>query len=192
MEKQSEILRQVDEYIEKYPEEKLRIEPFKKFVSSFDGDDLIDRQNFVGHLTASAFILNLEMNALLLLKHKALERWLQPGGHIDATDVSIIEAAFREAVEETGIERTNLALLDIAIFDIDSHSIPANEKKKEPAHVHHDIRFLLKCKVSNEVLFDETESTAAQWVSFSELRNNVDFKNVVVKVMKEIKCKISI
>jgi 8-oxo-dGTP pyrophosphatase MutT (NUDIX family) len=187
MENQSEIIEQARLYLERYRSEKTRIDPFIQFVRSFDGVELIDRKNFVGHLTASAFIVNQKKNSLLLLKHKALQRWLQPGGHIDATDKSIIDAAFREASEETRLVKSSLKLLTPFIFDIDSHAIPANQKKQEPAHVHHDVRFLFLCDVSGDILFDEAESTGAQWVRFAELADNGNLKNVAQKVIEELK-----
>lgn len=180
----TEILELVGQYLELFPFEATRIEPFTSFVNTFEGYDLIDRKNFVGHLTASAFIINPQKDALLLLKHKALNRWLQPGGHIDRTDKSMLNAALREAQEETGIETSDLHPVFNTVFDIDSHAIPDNMKKHEPAHVHHDARFLFLCKQQASVSINTLESTAAKWVEISSLREDADFHNVVQKIIE--------
>src|SRR5437762_10909961 len=41
-----------------------------------------------GHFTASAFVLSPDYDEVLLIFHKKLGRWLQPGGHVDAGDAS--------------------------------------------------------------------------------------------------------
>ena len=51
--------------------------------------------------TASVFIVH--EGKVLLHLHKKLGKWLQPGGHIEL-DEGPIEAAIREAKEETGLD----------------------------------------------------------------------------------------
>jgi ADP-ribose pyrophosphatase YjhB (NUDIX family) len=53
--------------------------------------------------TASAFIVH--DNKVLLVMHKKLGTWLQPGGHIEL-DEDPNEAVMREAKEETGLDIT--------------------------------------------------------------------------------------
>lgn len=45
--------------------------------------DIFSRKNMVGHITASGLILNEDASQTLLVGHKNLNKWLQPGGHID-------------------------------------------------------------------------------------------------------------
>jgi 8-oxo-dGTP pyrophosphatase MutT (NUDIX family) len=182
MENRQDLLRQINEYIGRFPAEAERVEPIKDFVRRFDGRDLYDRKNFAGHLTASAFVIHATSDKLLLLQHKFLKRWLQPGGHIDVTDHAIIESARREVQEETGISASALELIDEAVFDFDSHKIPANPKKHELEHYHHDVRYLFKLSHDAAINIADDESTDFRWVPFTELKNSVDFANVVEKV----------
>ena len=91
------------------------------------------------HITGSAIVARPDGSAFLMVFHRRLQRWLQPGGHVEPEDPSVRETALREAREETG-----LAALSIAnggrIIDLDVHPIPATPKR--PAHVHHDLRYL--------------------------------------------------
>jgi 8-oxo-dGTP pyrophosphatase MutT (NUDIX family) len=175
MESKEEIVGLVDTYLEDFPNEKERVSQLVRFLDEHTEDALIDRKNFRGHITTSAFILNENAASILLLQHKSLNRWLQPGGHVDRTDTSLKAAALREAIEETGLITGNLELLSPNIFDVDSHHIPENTRKQEPAHVHHDIRFLFKCANSQSVNISEEESTDSKWIPFVQLQDNQDF-----------------
>ena len=66
-------------YTARYPDERAAMEPFVRYVASFDTPALYDRKNFVGHLTAGALIVSRQTGCVLLLKHKQLGKWLQPG-----------------------------------------------------------------------------------------------------------------
>lgn len=89
-----------------------------------------------GHFTASALVISRDAGQVLLIHHPTLSLWLQPGGHIEPEDPSLVEAARREVREETGLEAT----IAPTCFDLDIHEIPA--RGTAPAHLHHDIRFL--------------------------------------------------
>ena len=112
----------------------------RRFVAA--PEDPFTRENAVGHVTASAVVARPGGEAFLLVFHRKLGRWLQPGGHVEHSDASAFDAALREASEETGIRATGFeAPLGGTIFDVDVHEIPA--RKSEPAHQHFDVRYLL-------------------------------------------------
>jgi 8-oxo-dGTP pyrophosphatase MutT (NUDIX family) len=102
--------------------------------------DPFDRRIREGHLTGSAIIVSAEGTRTLLLHHRKLDRWLQPGGHVEDGDASVFDAALREACEETGLADFS-APLGAAILDLDVHAIPASGA--DPPHFHYDVRFLL-------------------------------------------------
>ena len=130
MNTKAEIQTMLAAYTARYPDERAAMEPFVRYVASFDAPALYDRKNFVGHLTAGALIVSRQTGCVLLLKHKQLGKWLQPGGHVEASDASVLDAAFREAREETGIGRDRLELLAPSgsllpvPADADGHYIP--------------------------------------------------------------------
>ena len=69
---------------------------------------MFDRKNFVGHITGSAIIFDYKNSKVLLIKHIILQRWLQPGGHIEKTDASILDGVYREIFEETNIAKDDI------------------------------------------------------------------------------------
>lgn len=121
------------------------------------------RDNVAGHVTASAWILNAACTHALLLHHRKLNRWLQPGGHIEASDTSAYAAACREAREETGVASD--ITHDDTLFDVDVHPIPA--RAHENAHLHYDLRYCIIVAESHVTLSDE--SLGARWLAIEQL-----------------------
>lgn len=120
------------------------------------------RQFEPGHLTASGFVLSPEADALLLVFHKKLKIWVQPGGHVEPADQSLLEAARREVLEEVGL---SLSAAPAAVFDLDVHGIPA--RKDEPAHEHFDVRYCFRSPTRD---FVRTEEVAdVRWVPLAKL-----------------------
>src|SRR5207237_3914058 len=102
-------------------------------------DDAHLRSQLEGHLTGSAFVLDASFERVLLLHHRRLDRWLQPGGHGEGeTDIRMV--ALREVEEETNLHKALLQPFpDSRILDVDAHRIPA--RPGEPEHLHLDLRY---------------------------------------------------
>jgi 8-oxo-dGTP pyrophosphatase MutT (NUDIX family) len=65
--------------------------------------DGLDRSCRAGHVTASAFVVDIWSRRAAIVNHGLAGRWLQPGGHLEAGDADVSAAAAREALEETGL-----------------------------------------------------------------------------------------
>jgi 8-oxo-dGTP pyrophosphatase MutT (NUDIX family) len=125
--------------------------------------DAFERTSRAGHVTGSAWIVDRAGTAAVLLHHRKLGMWLQPGGHADgARDVRAV--ALREAREETGL--TSLVLATPDIYDIDVHAIPA--RGDEPAHAHYDVRFAFYAERA-EAPRANSESHAIAWIPFRDI-----------------------
>jgi len=136
--------------------------------------DPFARANPKGHVTASAVIGRPDGSEFLLVHHRKLARWLQPGGHTESSDASAFDAALREAREETGISRFDTPL-GRTILDVDVHAIPAH--RREPAHSHFDVRYLLTSTEAarEHVASAEDPDRPMRWVSLEGARAlNVD------------------
>jgi 8-oxo-dGTP pyrophosphatase MutT (NUDIX family) len=137
------------------------LERTRDFVSR--NPECFARSLEAGHVTGSAWILDRERSHALLVHHRKLGRWLQPGGHADG-DWDVLAVARREAHEETGL--ADIVTLDEAIFDVDVHRIPA--RAGEPEHWHYDVRFLLGA--SREApLAASAETSGVAWVALGEV-----------------------
>lgn len=115
-----------------------------------------------GHLTATACVLHPGREAVLLVHHGRLDRWLLPGGHIERhLDASVIEAAQREAQEETGVQ---ISRSTPSLVGIDVHGIPA--RKKEPFHLHHDL--IISFTAESDRLLASEEVRQVAWCALSD------------------------
>ena len=126
-----------------------------------------DRAILEGHLTGSAITVSADGSRVLLLHHRKLDRWLQPGGHGDPGETTGEEVALREAFEETGIEGLALHPSAPRPLDVDVHDIPA--RAGEPAHEHLDLRYLVAAPAGAAVAPDLAELHEVRWVPWDEV-----------------------
>jgi 8-oxo-dGTP pyrophosphatase MutT (NUDIX family) len=126
-----------------------------------------DRTLRVGHLTGSAIVVSASADRVLLLHHRKLGLWLQPGGHGEAGEATGEAVALREAGEETGMRGLALHPGAPRPLDVDIHAIPAHEN--EPAHEHLDLRYLVIAPDSSLAVHDPAESHAIRWFTWPEV-----------------------
>lgn len=131
-----------------------------RFVNTHE--DCFERSQLLGHITGSAWIIDLDGSHTLLTHHRKLDRWLQLGGHSDG-DPDTLAVALREGQEESGLSTLNP--VSEAIFDVDVHLIPA--RKKEPAHYHYDVRFLLQADRHTPLVIS-AESKELTWIPLAQ------------------------
>lgn len=145
--------------------------------------DAFERSLLIGHVTGSAWIVSPDRHQTLLIHHRKLDRWLQPGGHADG-DPAVAAVALREAQEETGLSSLRLVFPDgdssqqlssPPIFDVDVHLIPA--WKDVPEHLHYDIRFLVEAD-PNEPLGVSGEIKNIRWFTLKEATDYADSESI--------------
>lgn len=146
-------------YLGKHPEEKPELGAALDLLDA--GADLTSRKEFRGHATAGAILAGPD-GGILHIHHAATGKWLLPGGHVEASDETLRDAARRELAEETGIRADSVTPAGDGPLHIDVHPIPANDAKDEPAHHHIDFRFLFRSTADVGRLQSE-EVTAAAW-----------------------------
>ena len=134
-----------------------------RFLSLLEeGSIAFVRERLQGHLTASGWTVDSGRSRVLLVHHRKLDKWLQPGGHADGEE-KLTEVARKEVLEETGLETRLLA--GGSILDLDIHRIPA--RGEVPEHEHFDVRYLLEA-VGQEPAGNH-ESHQVRWVPLEEI-----------------------
>jgi len=174
----NELTKLIIDYLDKYPDDEHAL----KTIDFLGNNELFwQRKNLLGHITASAWVINQDKNKALLTHHIELDKWFQLGGHIEYADKNIYDAAKRELEEESGLQ--DFRLESSKIFDIDVHQIPIS-KKGVPAHYHYDIRLLFVADENKKIKCQATESNAVQWLHFNEIKSKTNEYSVLRMIEK--------
>jgi 8-oxo-dGTP pyrophosphatase MutT (NUDIX family) len=134
--------------------------------------DVLSRSNMMGHVTTSMLVVDPDERKVLLIAHGIYLDWTPPGGHYEP-GMSLWSSAAREVLEETGVITRPVDWHGIGSserpVDIDTHPIPANSKKAEGDHVHHDFTFVGLASSLSPLIAQEEEVNGVKWVPFDEL-----------------------
>ena len=91
-------------YLEQHPKEKETVNQVIRFMHCYDR--CFDRDNWYGHFTGSAWIIDQSRDWVLMTNHRQLDMWLQLGGHADGNE-DLLAVALKEAREESGLTKFN-------------------------------------------------------------------------------------
>ena len=110
----------------------------ERFLANFDALSApLDQESDPIHVTGSGIVVG--QRGVVLLEHKRLGIWLQPGGHIDP-DETPWDAALRGSSEETGLDVSFAGPIDAdgvpELIHVDVH-------EGGRGHTHLDLRYLI-------------------------------------------------
>jgi 8-oxo-dGTP pyrophosphatase MutT (NUDIX family) len=114
------------------------------------------------HVTGSGVVVG--PRGTILVKHRRLHRWLQPGGHIEPGENPEV-AAVRECIEETGLPVAHPSEGPVLIH-VDVH-------EAAKGHTHLDVRYLLVAP-DEDPDPPEGESQEIRWFSWDEAEATAD------------------
>ncbi|QEP43226.1 NUDIX domain-containing protein [Ectothiorhodospiraceae bacterium BW-2] len=134
-----QLLTLLSHYTTRFMDEAAFVKNTLDFVQQHE--NCFDRELQIGHVTGSAWVVSRDRQQVLLLHHKKLDQWFQPGGHADG-EADIVHVALKETAEESGLPEEAIHLVSDALFDVDIHTIAAN--LHDNRHLHFDIRFLVE------------------------------------------------
>ena len=126
------------------------------------------RECVPGHVTGSALVLDHTGSQALLTLHPRFGRWLQLGGHCEATDADIVAAALREATEESGIADLTI---DPELAALHVH--PVTCSLGVPTR-HLDMQFIVRAPENAEIAVSD-ESLDLRWWPLDALPEDCDF-----------------
>lgn len=133
----------------------------REVLAAVDADlQILVRSARPGHLTGSGLVVDAAGEQFVLIHHRKLQIWVQPGGHADG-EANLARVALDECTEETGIEGLRVAAPAI---DVDIHRV---EPPHEDPHLHYDVRFLVVAPPGAALQLNH-ESTDGRWVPWGE------------------------
>lgn len=139
-------------------------------------DDGVWRSCVPAHLTASALVMSEGRDEVLLVLHTKAGLWLQPGGHCEPEDPTLLAAALREATEETGIGGLALSAAPVRL---DRHAAPCR-----PGVVDHhlDVQYLAIAP-PQAIPRSSAETLAVAWFRCDDLPEPADVERLVVAAL---------
>ena len=132
------------------------------------GEDVSTRDNLVGHLTASAWVVNPERTKVLMAYHKLYNSWAWLGGHADG-DWDLGRVAEKEAREESGIHTLKALSPDpisLEILTVDGHE---KKGKYVPCHLHLNVTYLFEAVEAQDLACKPDENTGVAWLEMEKL-----------------------
>lgn len=109
------------------------------------------------HFTASTIVLTPDLTQVALTLHGKAKRWFQFGGHFEAGDASVSEAALREAREESGLEELDLI---VELLTIDAHELGSAFGH---CAEHLDLRFVAVAPSPEQLVRSDESDDVAWW-----------------------------
>lgn len=140
------------------PDQRSLAQEYREFLDSHE--DGVWRYCRVGHITASALVIEEQGRGVLLTLHPKVGRWLQLGGHLEPADASVLRGAVREVREESGIASGRISSLPVRL---DRHDVPCgrDDDGRVLASVHWDMQFVVVVpNAIPPVISDESDDLA--------------------------------
>lgn len=173
-----DLIRRLETYKTTFMEEAAMVKRTLHFIQTHE--NCFDRNLMHGHVSASSWVLNPARTRTLMLHHRKLNRWFQPGGHAD-NDPDILQVALKETSEESGIDLKHIKLVSENIFDVDIHTIYPS--KHDQRHIHYDIRFLLEIDDQLPVP-GNSESHQIGWIPLRQVNRYNNLRSLYRMVRK--------
>lgn len=131
-------------------------------------EDISIRENLIGHLTASAWVVTPDRKKVLMAYHKLYDSWAWLGGHADG-DWDLCRVAEKETREESGISR--LRLVSEPPISLEILTVTGHEKKGKyvPSHLHLNLTYLFEAEPDQTLSCKPDENTGVAWLDMEKL-----------------------
>lgn len=121
------------------------------------------------HFCVSCYVYDESTQKFLMVKHKKLGKWVQPGGHIEQNE-DPEEACVREVWEETGI---SIKLKGERFIREEDYIRPLALQRNEitSEHIHIDFVYLANAVGNCNIIPNLEENEAVEWFTLQEIQN---------------------
>ena len=179
--------KEIESYLPYNCEEEKDKEIMLKYMDTFD--DVLTRNNEIGHFTSSCWIVNKEKTKVLMVYHNIYDSWSWTGGHADG-DSNLLHVSLTDAKEETGLK--NVESLNEHIFSLEIRGVDGHMKMGQyvSSHMHLNITYLLCADESQTLHIKEDENSGVKWFDLDEsvkVSNEPYMKKVYSKLNKKLK-----
>lgn len=132
-----------------------------------NGENLWTRENSQAHLTASAWVVSLDREKVLMCWHRIYRSWSWLGGHADGQK-DLCAVAIREVREESGLEEVRTISDDI--FSLEILTVDGHEKRGKyvSSHLHLNFTYLLEADEREVLHHKDDENAAVAWFGREE------------------------
>jgi 8-oxo-dGTP pyrophosphatase MutT (NUDIX family) len=163
-------VKQVLEFVPSNAQETQDKRVFLDYIEKFP-NNLLLRENEFAHITSSGFIMNKELDKVLMIHHNIRNTWAWTGGHVDG-DADFLHVAIKEAKEETGINVVTAYTEKIVSIDILPVYGHVRRNKYVSAHLHLSVAYVLIASEKEKLIVKEDENSGVNWFSLDEFNKD--------------------
>ena len=146
-------------------------------------NDVLTRDNIIGHFTVSSWIFNKDKSKILMIYHNTIKSWAWIGGHADGDD-NFKRVILKEIEEETGIRNVKFLQDEIYSLKIVSSNSHIKKGKYVSTHLHLDVEYVLEADESESVRIKEDENSGVKWIEISKLKDFVSEEGILTHYEK--------
>ena len=179
--------KEIESYLPYNCEEEKDKEIMLKYMDTFD--DVLTRNNEIGHFTSSCWIVNKEKTKVLMVYHNIYDSWSWTGGHADG-DCDLLHVAIKEAKEETGLKEVLPVINEILGLNVLTVNGHIKNDKYVSSHLHLSIAYLLEANEDDELIINEEETNGVKWIPINELHIHCNEPYIVKTVYDKFNKKI--
>ena len=182
------LIQQIQNYIPANEQEETDKATLLAWLAS--GDDISIRDNLVGHLTASAWVVNPERTHVLMAYHNIYNSWAWLGGHADG-ERDLLKVALKEAREESGI--CQVAPVTPEPISLEILTVNGHEKKGKyvPCHLHLNVTYLFEAEEDQNLSCKPDENTGVAWIPMDSLAEKCSEPWFVERIYSKLRRKSS-
>lgn len=157
-----------------------------QLVEAF-GDEAYRRENLVGHISSSCWIVNKANDKVLMCFHNIYQDWSWLGGHADG-DKDLLNVALKEAAEESGLKNLRVVSqepIDVCVCNVGHH---IKRGKAVSRHCHYNLTYLLEADENEPLKMRPEENSVLKWIEFDQVLNECKgLRNIYERIIKKIK-----